>query len=273
VFIPVSLLLCSTSWNLECPVPEFSMKPGHLLCRVFLFACILGTGCRQIRPDDGIAEESVPSEERARGDWECSAIVPMGGTGKTDDGLSDDRLEDRKPRFDAGLIDRRPLAEWQINASAAVLRLDVPKPQPREERDLLILHPSYAAAIQAARDKHSGQTILPSINLVDGKIKQFDDGLYAALDRAYYRGARSRFVSHVDLVRRIFDLEKKDLETKDSENRNLGNKDLQNREFEKKNLQEQNLEDKGVRVRTSHGQKKDDKKAAKPVSVDFEAES
>ena len=65
----------------------------------------------------------------------------------------------------------------------------------------------------------------------------------------------------VDLVRRIFDLENKDLK----------HKDLQSKECEKKNLQEPNLEVKGVRA--PQGQKKDDKKAARPVSVDFEAES
>jgi hypothetical protein len=60
----------------------------------------------------------------------------------------------------------------------------------------------------------------------------------------------------VDVVRRIFDLEKKDLE---------------NKGLEKKDLDNKNLAVKGIRA--PQDQKKDDKKAAKPVSVDFEAES
>jgi hypothetical protein len=48
-----------------------------------------------------------------------------------------------------------------------------------------------------------GREVLPSVNLIDGKAKQFDDGLYAALDLAYYRGLAETLHSHVDLVRKI----------------------------------------------------------------------
>src|SRR5262249_54738165 len=47
--------------------------------------------------------------------------------------------------------------------------------------------------------------ILPSVSLVDGKAKQFDDGLYSALDQAYYQGLDGRLPSHVELVQRILD--------------------------------------------------------------------
>jgi hypothetical protein len=117
--------------------------------------------------------------------------------------LADDRLEDKTPAFDPSRVDRRPLGpknEWRLNASAAVLRLDVPLIRPDQEPNLLTLHPSYAAAVQAA----SGQLLL-SVNLLDGKAKQFDDGLYAALDQAYYRGVPEHLTSHVQLIRRLYD--------------------------------------------------------------------
>src|SRR4051794_41926338 len=67
-----------------------------------------------------------------------------------DEVLADDRLEDKKPpAFDPALVDRRPLGGdggWLLNASAAVVRLDVPVVKPDREPDLLTLHPSYAAA-------------------------------------------------------------------------------------------------------------------------------
>src|SRR5438067_250794 len=47
--------------------------------------------------------------------------------------LTDDRLEDKTPAFDPSRVDRRPLGpkdEWRLNASAAVLRLDVPLIRP-----------------------------------------------------------------------------------------------------------------------------------------------
>src|SRR5258708_39309367 len=46
-------------------------------------------------------------------------------TPKDDDiPLADDRLGDKKTAFDPALVDRRPIEEWSLNASEAVLRLD-----------------------------------------------------------------------------------------------------------------------------------------------------
>jgi hypothetical protein len=127
-----------------------------------------------------------------------------------DDLLTDDRLEDKKPTpFDPNRVDRRPegrKGEWLVNSSAAVLRLDVPIVKPDAEAYLLTLHPSYAAA---ARSNPYPNT-LPSVNLLDGKAKQFDDGLYAALDQAYYQGLEEKLHGHVQLVRRLFDKVGKD---------------------------------------------------------------
>ncbi len=127
-----------------------------------------------------------------------------------DDVLADDLLENKAPSpFDPALADRRrlgPDGEWLLNASAAVLRLDVPLVRPDQEPELLTLYPSYAAAAAAVK----GNQVLPSVNLVDGKAKQFDDGLYAALDRAYYRGLKGRLASHVDVVRRLYEKAGKD---------------------------------------------------------------
>ncbi len=125
------------------------------------------------------------------------------------DELTDDRLEDKNPKFDPDLADRRPLGEWRLNASAAVLRLDVALTRPDQEPGLLTLYPSYAAAVAAVRGRH-GDEVLPSVNLLDGKAKQFDDGLYAALDLAYYEGLDNALRAHVDLVRRMHEKAGKD---------------------------------------------------------------
>jgi hypothetical protein len=120
-----------------------------------------------------------------------------------DDGLVDDRLEDKRTAFDAQLIDRRPLEDWQINQSEAVIRLDVPLAKPDEDTALLALRPSYAAALQSARQARSWMATLPSVNLLDGKAKQFDDGLYAAIDQAYFQGLSGKLQSHIALVQRL----------------------------------------------------------------------
>ena len=124
------------------------------------------------------------------------------------DELADDLLDDKNPAFDAARVDRRPLGakgEWLINNSAAVFRLDVPIIKPDVEPHLLTLHPSYKSAI----DAHKGE-LLPTVNLIDGKAKQFDDGLYAALDQMYYKGLQGKLLGHVVLVKRIYEQAGKD---------------------------------------------------------------
>jgi hypothetical protein len=117
------------------------------------------------------------------------------------DVLTDDRLEDKTPPlFDPALADRRELNGWLVNSTAAILQLDVPMIKADQEPDLLVLRPSYAAVM--GESPHA-RDILPSVNMVDGKAKQFDDGLYAALDQAYYQGLKDKLLSHVELIRRL----------------------------------------------------------------------
>ena len=73
--------------------------------------------------------------------------------------------------------------------------------QPDYEADLLVLHPSYRAAMKAAENRNA----LPSVNLLDGKAKQFDDGLYAAIDLAYFQGVADKLQSHQKLAERLLD--------------------------------------------------------------------
>lgn len=106
--------------------------------------------------------------------------------------LVDDTLAEPGPAFDETLVDSRPVTSeqdgnvWEVNQSAAVIRLDCPMIRPDYGAWLLELRPSYAAAMRAAEEHHA--TVLLSANLLDGAAKQFDDGLYAAVDLACYRG-------------------------------------------------------------------------------------
>ena len=110
--------------------------------------------------------------------------------------LTDDKLEDKQTSFFPDVVDRRPLEEWLVNQSEAVIRLDVPLIKPDHDQQLLVLHPSYAAAASAIQ-------VLPSVNLIDGKAKQFDDGLYAAIDLALFQGVADGRFGHITLVKRL----------------------------------------------------------------------
>ena len=62
--------------------------------------------------------------------------------------LADDTLGGEEPAFDAALVDSRPLGDWQVNASAAVVRLDCPMIKPDTEG----AH-ARAAAVVCRRDQ------------------------------------------------------------------------------------------------------------------------
>lgn len=124
---------------------------------------------------------------------------------KVEDLLADDKLEDKQPGFDAALIDTRPFGpednRWQVNLSAAVIRLDVP--DLREDRDAALhrLYSSYGEAARALRD--AGYNVLPSVNMIGGKAKQFDDGLYAAIDAWTVRNEEAGIRDLETLIRQI----------------------------------------------------------------------
>lgn len=122
-----------------------------------------------------------------------------------EDLLADDKLEDKKPAFNPYLIDSRPFGPpdnlWEINTSAAVIRLDVPATRSDAPEALLRLYPDYASAAKALTD--AGFQVLPSVNLVGGKAKQFDDGLYAAIDEWAVRNHESGVRDIERLVRQV----------------------------------------------------------------------
>jgi hypothetical protein len=129
-------------------------------------------------------------------------------TPSTDLQLVDDRIEDKQIQFDPELIDSRPLeGGYQINLSAAVIKLDMPDMKPDRDAPYLKLQPSYAQAIAAA--KENSIAFLPSANLLDGAAKQFDDGLYAAIDLAVYDGEFAIATSLPEFVHQLLnELEK-----------------------------------------------------------------
>jgi hypothetical protein len=104
------------------------------------------------------------------------------------------------PIFDPsmGALDER--YGYYINNSAAVFRLDVPGYDSSKEPGLGKLYPSVSQAQAAA----SSGNVLPSINVIEAKAKQFNDGLYAALDLSYYRGIAAVLTSHVSLVKALY---------------------------------------------------------------------
>jgi hypothetical protein len=169
-------------------------KPRRPTYRYYLFAIVAGlllcTGCPGLL-GYWLFTDTVISEERVTSPPSVS------------EELTDDRLGDKNPPpFDPLLVDQRPWQDLLVNKSAAVIKLDLASIGTEREQDLLTLFPSFLSAAQAAKGRFD-RIVLPSVNLVDGKAKQFDDGLYAALELAYYRGLEGKLNSHVALVRQL----------------------------------------------------------------------
>ena len=80
-------------------------------------------------------------------------VTDVKGAKSANDLLADDKLEDKKPVFDASLVDSRPFGpaghQWQFNTSAAVIGLDIE--DIGDETGFDKLYPNYAAASEAFR--------------------------------------------------------------------------------------------------------------------------
>lgn len=87
-------------------------------------------------------------------------------------------------------------ADWELNFSRTLFKLDVPVLKPDNDESLLKLRANYAEVLKSSM-------VLPSVNLINGQAKQFDDGLYAALDLAGFSTDDNGFVSSVDVVKRL----------------------------------------------------------------------
>jgi len=151
----------------------------------------------------GIVDQAVHFRGKSRPprEWTVERTDYRNPPREPEDLLTDDTLDEKKPAFDEQLVDSRPLGEWEVNASAAVIRLDCPPIKPDVEQSFLILRRSYQEAIRKApRDR----SVLPSANLLDGAAKQFDDGLYAAVDLACYRGELGLSRSAPELIQAMF---------------------------------------------------------------------
>jgi hypothetical protein len=69
--------------------------------------------------------------------------------------------------------------DWEVDSSKAAICLDAPEQLEPDLAWMAEIVPSYAAFARAAETK--GSRVLPSIELAQGKAKQIDDGLVAAL--------------------------------------------------------------------------------------------
>jgi hypothetical protein len=109
-------------------------------------------------------------------------IVRQHDEGAAPPAITDDRIEDKHPVLDPTLTIQEPFGSCTVtlNKSASVTKLDVVPSDGgnADSPDVERLYGGYAAAAAAL----SGRPLLPTMEVVNGWLKPFDDGLYAAVE-------------------------------------------------------------------------------------------
>ena len=80
-------------------------------------------------------------------------------------------------------------------------KLDQVLLKPDSDEALLKIHANYRDAIQSVQSPDV--SVLPSINLIDGKAKQFDDGLYAALEQHWFQEHAAEFPGDLTFLKEL----------------------------------------------------------------------
>jgi hypothetical protein len=108
--------------------------------------------------------------------------------------LRDDQLSDKNPTYDPArtVVEAFDGCEVTLNKSASVTRLSLQSTGATDEAVRGKVFPSRRAALDAL----AGAPTLPSVEIVNGALKPFNDGLYAAVELAAEHGDASRVDKH-----------------------------------------------------------------------------
>lgn len=104
----------------------------------------------------------------------------------------DDRIEDKNPQYVSAFTEKRSNqfgSIWCFNKSTAVFGLDLGSVTEVENELEKTIYPTFRAAMKAAADYSSENKFLPSVDLVAGFTKYFDDHLLAAIEESVHRGS------------------------------------------------------------------------------------
>jgi hypothetical protein len=121
--------------------------------------------------------------------------------------LQDDHLSDKHPEYDPA---RTVLEEFDgchvvLNKSASVTRLTLQSSSELDKATKGKIFPSRGAALAAL----AGAPTLPTIEVVNGALKPFNDGLYAAVELAAEQGNASQVNKHQLLLDLLAELMKR----------------------------------------------------------------
>ncbi len=112
--------------------------------------------------------------------------------------IEDDKLEDKKVSYDPDRIIEETFPEgcvMRLNKSATITKLDIVPPEENDsfKERVFALRGDAIKAIDSAISEGSstyGVSLIPSLEVVNGAMKPFNDGLYAAIEVGVQEGLR-----------------------------------------------------------------------------------
>ena len=106
--------------------------------------------------------------------------------------LEDDRIEDKHPIYDPELVVEEVFGQctMRLNKSGSVTKLDV---IPFDEDDAELQDRLFSTRAYAASALGADADLIPSMEVVNGKLKPFNDGLYAAIEGDLQEGVSGLF--------------------------------------------------------------------------------
>ena len=115
--------------------------------------------------------------------------------------LEDDKIEDKHPVLDPALtVDESfGACTFTLNKSGAVTKLSIAPYEGDEAPLAKALFPNRGAAL-AALQASAGADVIPSMESVNGHLKPFNDGLYAAIELAMENGVPGGFPGRPKLL-------------------------------------------------------------------------
>jgi hypothetical protein len=107
---------------------------------------------------------------------------------KKEETLEDDRIEDKKLQYDPDLTVTETFDNCEIvlNKSGSVTRLDI---LPFDEKDAHLDGKLFRGRAEALAGLPAGADTIPSMEVVNGHLKPFNDGTYAAVEMALQDGS------------------------------------------------------------------------------------
>lgn len=174
------MVMASTSNTSKSKAPVRHRRYSSWIACVFAGAMLASmTGCLGILDTMGREEEVTEREDLFK-----------------EPTVEDDEIEDKNPTYDPDLFFEEEFGDciFRMNKSGAVTKLDVVELEDENSDLEHELFPDRGSALEDLSSR-AGVDVLPSLEVINGSLKGFNDGLYASVEVGVQEGVTGVFES------------------------------------------------------------------------------